>query len=140
MSGPEQPPPPSPSPKPITVRDEWILVGIFSAIVVFLEVVGPLSSSEPQRPGAPNPFEFMAAIAWWLGHGVWISMDRRRRGLEVGYWRFLVLFFGFLATWAYMVLEYRMKGFLLILLSIAIYIVIFIVVLGILNVAGIPIG
>jgi hypothetical protein len=39
-----------------------------------------------------------------------------------------------------MVLEYRMKGFLLILLSIAIYIVIFIVVLGILNVAGIPIG
>jgi hypothetical protein len=137
MSAQEQPASPTASPKPITVRDEWIMVGIFSAIVILLEVVGPLSSSEPHRRNDPNPFEFLAAIAWWLGHGVWISMDRRRRGLEVGSWRFLVLFFGFLATWLYMLLEYRLKGFLLILVSIGIYIVIAICVLGILNVAGV---
>jgi hypothetical protein len=140
MSDPAPAAAPPPGSKPITVRDEWILILIFSAIVVILEVVGPLSSSESPDGGNPNPFEFMAAIAWWLGHGVWVSMDRRRRGLEVGYWRFLVLFFGFLATWTYMLLEYRLKGLLLILASIGIYSLIAVLILGILTVAGVPLG
>ena len=136
MSDQVQPSPPPPPSKPITIKDEWILVLIFSGLVVFLEVVGPLSSPESYQRGAINPFEFMAGIAWWLGHGMWVSMDRRRRGLEIGVWRFLVVFFGFLAAWAYMVLEYRLKGLLLILLSIGVYLTIAVLVLGILNVAG----
>jgi len=122
--------------KPITVRAEWTMVLIFAGLTLFFELVGVFGAPRSYQRGDVSPFSVLSALTWWLGHAMWVSMDRRRRGLEVGGWRFAVVFFGFLAAWAYMVLEYGPKGFLLILLSIGIYLAMAIVIVGTVYIAA----
>jgi len=115
---------PAPPPKPITVRAEWTMVLVCAALVTLFSIIGVLTESRSGRRGDVDFFSGLAGLIWWFGHALWLSMDRRRRGLEVGAWRFGVVFFGFLAVWLYLLLEYRMKGFLLILLALGIYLAI----------------
>jgi len=125
-------PVPSPTPTsgetPITVKREWAIVGVFAALCVAAEIIGYFDNPADFRAGRRNFFSVLSGLTWWLGHGVWLSMDRRRRGLDVGCWRYGVLFFGPLAIWTYMILEYRARALYLIPLSLAIYAVMVLVV------------
>lgn len=65
----------------------------------------------PESPSA-TPVTVAAAVLAALAHATWISMDRTRRGREVGAWRFLAIFIGPLAVLLYLLLEYRLRGLL----------------------------
>lgn len=59
-----------------------------------------------------TPVSIFSGILVMLAHGVWISMDRTRRGREVGAWRFLAILLPPLAIPLYLLLEYRARGLL----------------------------
>ncbi len=125
-----------PAAPPITLQKEWITIGVFSGFIVMAEVMAYFYDPAEFERGKRNVFSVVAGLLWWLGHGLWLSMDRRRRGLEMGRWRYAVVFLGPLAIWIYLTLEYRARAVYLIPLSLAIYIVIGVLVVGILLIAG----
>jgi hypothetical protein len=88
-------------PKPITVQQEWVVIGISSGVVVALSILGCIFDRAAFLREKPSTFSILQTLAWWLGHGVWLSMDRRRRGLEMRGWRYAVIFLGPLAIWLY---------------------------------------
>lgn len=118
----------------ITVQKEWMAIGIFSALIVAAEVCSFEFEPSDFVHGRNNGFTLVAGLLWWLGHGIWLSMDRRRRGLEMGGWRYAVIFLGPLAIWLYLILEYRQRALYLIPLSLGIYGVIVVVILGVVTI------
>jgi hypothetical protein len=98
-----------------------IMVLVIAGCIAFQAHLFP----ELALQGRTNPLTIAATVALWFGHAGWISLDRKRRGREVGPWRFLAIFFGPLAAWAYLLLEYRLKGFALIWLSLGVYVLAF---------------
>jgi hypothetical protein len=102
---------------PTTVKAELIVVGVSVSIVTFFSVWEilafplQLAAGHITLPGALGGFSLL------LGQGLWLTMDRRRRGLTVGLWRYGAIFLGPLAVWAHLLLEYRLKALYLIPLS-----------------------
>jgi hypothetical protein len=107
-----------------TLRQEWMVIAICSALAIAVEFVNCISDPVAVRRDKTTLLSIVGALLWWFGHALWLTMDRRRRGLEVGRWRYGVIFFGPLAIWLYLVLEYRVRALYLIPLSLAIYAVI----------------
>lgn len=73
----------------------------------------------PESGERHTPISIFAGLILLLAHLIWISMDRTRRGREVGAWRFLAIFLGPLAVCLYLLLEYRLRGVLYILYYVA---------------------
>ena len=114
----------APTPPPITVKSEGVVVGVFSAIAVAFHFWDILEFPESYERGQHSLPSILMGLTVWLGQGVWVSMDRRRRGREVGSWRFLVLFLGPLAVWFYIFIEYRSRAILVFLLSLVPYMIV----------------
>ncbi|MBI2898911.1 MAG: hypothetical protein HYY17_01890 [Planctomycetes bacterium] len=77
---------------------------------------------------AADPADGRLTLLRWLprvigviGQAVWITIDRRRRGREIGGWWFGIIFLGPLVAWIYLALEYRARALLLIPLSVVVY-------------------
>ena len=68
-----------------------------------------------------TPLGIIGALVALFGQVLWISMDRRRRGLEIGPWRALTIFLGPLAISIYLILEYRIRSLFLIPIVVAVY-------------------
>lgn len=112
----------------ITVRKEWLTIAGFSGAVVAAEIAGILLDDPREKI---RIFEIAANLIGWLGHAVWLSMDRARRGLDTGSgWRYAVIFLGPLAIWFYLILEYRARALYLIPLSLGIYLILGIAMAG----------
>ena len=126
------PPPSAPlsaaPPKLITLKQEWLVIGVCAALIVGMEVAGALI-----RDDSRTPFAGASAVVSWFAHAGWLSMDRRRRHLDVGWWRFGALFFGPLAIALYLILEYRARALYLIPLMLAVYLVVAFAIIGILG-------
>jgi hypothetical protein len=97
------------------LRQERVVV---IACVVLLAVSMPLDALLfPEGAGeSQTPVSIVAGLLLMLGHMMWISMDRTRRGRQVGGWRFLAFFLAPLAIVLYLLLEYRARGVLYVLL------------------------
>ena len=78
----------------VSVKSEWVLVGIVSLVAASLHLWEILEFPLAYASGKITLPGTLMAIAVWLGQGLWITMDRRRNGLEVGAWRFYVLLTG----------------------------------------------
>jgi hypothetical protein len=112
----------------ITVRKEWLTIAGFAGAVVAAEIAGILLDDPREKI---RIFEIAANLIGWLGHAVWLSMDRARRGLDTGSgWRYAVIFLGPLAIWFYLILEYRARALYLIPLSLGIYLILGIAMAG----------
>jgi len=109
---------------PITVRKEWLVIALFGGLYVGVELLSYFYDPKEYRNQQTNVFDVAASLIGWLGHAIWLSMDRRRRGLPIGWWRFGVIFLGPLAIWLYLAIEYRARALYLIPLSLAVYLVI----------------
>ncbi len=96
-------------------------IAFCSFAVIAVEVLDCFSDPAAYHQGKTTLRTIMGTLVGWFGHALWLSMDRRRRGLEIGGWRFGVIFFGPLAIWLYLTLEYRLRALYLIPLSITIY-------------------
>ena len=118
----------------VTVQKEWITIAGFAAAGIAATVASVLFDDPREKF---RVFQVAANLIWWLGHAVWLSMDRNRRGLESGSgWRYAVIFLGPIAIWLYLIVEYRARALYLIPLSLAIYLVLAVVVAGLLIVLG----
>jgi len=118
----------------VTVRKQWITIAVFSALGVAATIASVFFDDPREKL---KVFDVAARLIWWLGHAVWLSMDRSRRGLETGgAWRYAVIFLGPLAIWFYLLVEYRARALYLIPLSLGIYLVIGVVLLGSLKILG----
>jgi hypothetical protein len=106
---------------PVTVRQEWMVIGVCAAAMIAAEALGYWSDPAGFTKDRTTGFDILGTLIGWFGHALWLTMDRRRRGLEIGAWRYGVIFFGPLAIWLYLILEYRRRAFYLIPLSVAVY-------------------
>jgi hypothetical protein len=87
-----------------------LAVGLFADALLFPE------SFERQTH---TPVSIFTTLLVVLAHGIWISIDRTRRGREVGAWRFLAVLLAPLAIPLYLLLEYRARGLLYIVCYVA---------------------
>ncbi|HZE99195.1 MAG TPA: hypothetical protein VE981_19480 [Planctomycetota bacterium] len=93
-----------------TVREEGITVLVVSLLMMACigteswQMLGRVAAGRPQ---SPPMFIFLAALIHAYGNATWITLDRKRRGREVGFWRFAALFLGPAALVVYILLEYR---------------------------------
>ena len=117
-------PSPVPTGRPITLRQEWLFLAVVGPILAAFVVADALAFPNEFEKGKHTPLSVIGGIAATVAQGVWITMDRRRRGREVGWWRFGSIFLGPLAVWLYLILEYRGRALYLIPLSIAVYVAI----------------
>jgi hypothetical protein len=145
----EPTPPPEPSPiviplaKPLvlggpTLRQEWILIGVVGLLTSACLAIDAATFPTAAREGTRTPLTWVAVILAGLGHGAWISMDRRRRGLEVGFWRFGAILLGPLVIAMYLAREYGLRALYLIPLAAAIYLMVSAIPMAILLIAGHP--
>ena len=75
---------------------------LFAAAVAAEGVLYP----EETRTGEATPLTFVGAAVAILAHGLWVTLDLRRRGRPAGAWRFLAYLLGPFAVVAYLVKEY----------------------------------
>jgi hypothetical protein len=119
----------------VTLRQEWLVIVICSAAGIAIGLFDCLTNPAAYRRERTTLLSILGTLVWWFGHALWLTMDRRRRGLEVGRWRYGVIFFGPFAIWLYLILEYRARALYLIPLSVAIYLAISAVYAGVMAIA-----
>jgi hypothetical protein len=98
------------APGPASLRRE---IGV--GILTFAALAAGQPLDQALFPGAGEkvtPVGIAVTLACSLGHAMWISMDRRRRGHNVGAWRYFAILLGPLAVVVYLILEYRGRGVL----------------------------
>jgi hypothetical protein len=109
------------SPSSPALRREWMLIGIAVLLNTACLIAEAFKFPVEQARGKLTFWSILAMVIVALAQVGWISMDRRRRGLEVGLWRFAVILVGPLAISVYLVLEYRLRALHLIPLMLAVY-------------------
>ncbi len=105
-----------------TVRQEFILAGICSVAFAAAVAMEVAIKPEGKGDGSAVPIKAIGALAAIVGQGGWITMDRKRRGREVGVWRWAAILFGPLAIAIYLAMEYGGRALYLIPLCLAIYV------------------
>jgi hypothetical protein len=123
------------APPSVTVMQEWLVIALFGSLAVGVELLSYFFDPAEYRNGKTNGFTIVGSLIGWLGHALWLTMDRRRRGLPIGWWRFGVIFLGPVAIWLYLAIEYRARALYLIPLSLAVYLVIALVYILVMTVA-----
>src|SRR5438477_2534357 len=119
---PVSPSPPASEPRNLpTLAQEWVLIGIVSALIITCLTIDLLTFPKDMSEGKKTPMVFVAAILAWIGQGLWITMDRKRRGLEVGMWRFGAICIGPFIIPLYLATEYKLRALYLIPLAALIY-------------------
>jgi len=113
--------PPSPVSRAATVRGEIQFVLAVSAISMILIGIDCWSALDTGRDRAAPIFGLLSGLLDMFAAGMWVTMDRRRRGLEVGYWRFGAVFFGPVALCLYIILEYQSRALIYVPLLVAVY-------------------
>ncbi len=100
---------------------EWIFIGVISLIAVAAGALETKYFTEAPDATGVSPLNLLLMIVGAVGQGLWITMDRTRRGREVGWWRWGAILLGPLAIWLYLALEYGPRALLLVPVSIAVY-------------------
>jgi hypothetical protein len=122
-----------------TLRQEWALIGVVGLLTSACLTIDALTFPKEAREGTRTPLTWVAVILAALGHAAWISMDRRRRGLEVGIWRFGAILLGPLAIALYLAREYGLRALYLIPLAAAVYLMVTAIPMAILLICGVPV-
>ena len=104
-----------------TLKQEWLLIAVVGVLVAACCTIDAFVFPKEFDEGKRTPLSWVAVILVALGHGVWITMDRNRRGRNIGYWRFGAIFLGPVTIAIYLMLEYRLRALYLIPLLVAIY-------------------
>ena len=106
---------------------QWVLIAVAIACFTTFMVLNRIEFQDAYREQGQTLWTIAAGITLVLAQGLWITMDRRRQGKEVGWWRFGALFLGPLVVWIYLIVQYRIRSLYLIPLSVLIYIAAFFV-------------
>ena len=98
---------------------QYVVIAVGVGLVTVLLV---LDARDPvvSNSGHTVPGCFAAVVAAVV-QATWISLDRIRLGKEVGWWRFLAIFFGPPVIWVHLILQYRLRALYLIPISILLY-------------------
>ncbi len=107
--------------RPVTLALQWTVVAVAAAVMIACMIGTALAHPHEFVHGRPTPFGCMSAIVAALAHALWITLDCRRRGAEVGAWRFAAILCGPIGIWLYLIVTYRVRALLYIPLSLAIY-------------------
>lgn len=129
-------PPPAPPEKLPTVEQQWVLVAVIALIVSGCLTADYVTFPKETRQGQRTPLSVVAGIVAALGHAMWISMDRKRRGLEVGKWRFGAIFLGPFVIALYLAWEYKLRALYLIPVLVLVYVAVGIVPVVVMAVRG----
>lgn len=96
-----------------------ILIGIFALLFAAGGVVG--FRADLLLAGTLGAYDLLVALVWCAGHALGMTWERRRRGREVGAWRFFAFLAGPVAVWVHLAREYRLRALALIPASILLY-------------------
>lgn len=106
---------PLPAPPAVpTARDEILVVAGFSVAIMLCFGYEIWTSMSKPVGSRPPMFLCLGGILLMLGNATWITLDRKRSGKDVGWWRFAALAWGPLAILAYIVLQRRERAKVLI--------------------------
>jgi hypothetical protein len=104
-----------------TLRQQWIVIAVFSAFIMLCLGMEAWDYPTELEQGKRTPYEFLVIVLNSIGCALWIAMDRKRRGLEVGKWRICAVFFGPAAVCIYIIGEYKGRAVYLLPIVVAIY-------------------
>ena len=104
------------------LQRQWLLVGASCGCVMALRVAEYLFFPVEYSRGTLTPLTIAEFITMAFAQAGWITLDRRRRDLEVGWWRFGALLLGPIVLWIYFLAEYRLRALYLIPLMTGIYV------------------
>jgi MFS family permease len=127
-------PPPFPATMPVssyTLKQEWLLIAAAVAVVSTLLTIDMVTFPRETGRGERTPLSFVAVLVAAFSHAAWISMDRKRRGLTVGIWRFGAVLLGPVVIGIYLLAEYRVRALYLIPAMLGIYLSIGIIALAV---------
>jgi len=111
--------PPGPVSRAATVRGEIWLVAAVPAISMILIGADCWNALDTVRDRAAPIFGVLTGLLDMFAAGMWGTMDRRRRGLEIGYWGF-----GPVALGLYIIIEYRGRALIYVPLLVTVYLAI----------------
>ena len=123
MTDPLEPAPPTPTPGAPTLRAEIKFVVVISVVMMFLIGIDIWNSLGRGMERQPPIFSVLAGLMNAFANAMWITMDRKRRGHEVGGWRFGAIFFGPAALCLYIILEYKDRALFYVPILVAVYLV-----------------
>ena len=134
---------PAPSPAPAispvnlgSLRKEWLLIAVTVAVAGTLLSIDAVTFPKETGRGERTPLGFVAALVLIFSQAAWISMDRNRRGLPVGLWRFGAVLLGPIVIGIYLLAEYRLRALYLIPAMLGIYLSIGIIPLAVSGIAA----
>jgi hypothetical protein len=110
MTDPQEPAPPTPTPDRPTLRAEIKFVIVISVVMMVLIGIDCWNALGRGMERHPPLLSLLAALVNAFANAMWITMDRKRRGREVGWRRFAAVFFGPPALAVYILLEYRQRA------------------------------
>lgn len=125
MGDPTQPATSAPPPAPPSLTLCWLVVLLFGGAIACLFWLSWIREPEAMMEDQRTVYTWVAFLLNALGHGLWITLDIKRRGREVGWWRFWAIFVGPVVVWIYLGLAYRQRAVFLIPLAILIYVFIY---------------
>ncbi len=115
----------------IAERQEWLLIAAAVAVTSTLLTIDMVTFPKETGRGERTLLSFVAVLVAAFSHAAWISMDRNRRGLPVGIWRFGAVLLGPVAIGIYLLAEYRLRALYLIPAMLGIYLSIGIIALAV---------
>jgi hypothetical protein len=104
------------------LKHEWILIGIAVLLTAGFLTAEAIEFPAEHDQGKKTLWSFLAMAVVCLAQVGWISLDRRRRGREMGSWRFGVVLLGPLVIAIYLLVEYRVRALYLIPLMVGVYV------------------
>jgi hypothetical protein len=104
-----------------SVAQQWVVIVAGSVIVAAMQAADVVFNRQAAAGGQMTPFTCFAAALGALTQMLWITMDCKRNGREVGWWRFAAFFLGPLAIWIYLGAQCRGRALVLFPPSIAVY-------------------
>jgi hypothetical protein len=105
-----------------SIAPQVIVIAAAAGLLSALAAVAAMGDPEAVTRDEVTALNCVTSIIFALAHAMWISLDCRRRGVEVGWWRFAAIFLGPLAVWVYLATSYGARAALWIPLSIVVYV------------------
>lgn len=99
----------------------WAAVVMTALAVFFLNYWELLREPDARAAGAATEYSILSIIVTVLGQAIWISLDLRRRGREIGWWRFGSVFLGPFVIAAYLIVAYRWRALIFVPLMVFVY-------------------
>ena len=105
---------PESPPSRVTLKQQWWVVAVVLVGTMVLNAIDLFFNTVAYYEGGTTAMVVVGTIAVTLGQAMWITMDRNRLGLEIGWWRFGAILIGIVFIPLHIIFNYRLRALYLV--------------------------